>query len=152
MPLIEDLQNTQAKMLVHFDLPEADLQKTYATGKWTIRELLNHVTDAETVMYDRLRRIISEQPNPIIWAFEHDNWAAKLDYQTFPLAINKNIFAAVRASIEYLAEIHYEKDGALPFVHSESGARTLKDEFDKIAWHCEHHLGQIEVALEKGTV
>lgn len=149
MQLLKDLQASKAKMLTRFDLPESDLQKKYAPGKWTIRELLHHITDAETVMYDRVRRIISEQPNPVIWAFDQDNWATQLNYQTFPLVINKNIFLSVRASVEYLVKEHYEKNGHLPFVHSQTGARTLKDEFDKIAWHSEHHLAQIELALKK---
>jgi len=27
--------------------------------------------------------------------------------------------------------------------------RTLKDEFDKVAWHNEHHLEQIDLALQE---
>jgi len=32
-------------------------------------------------------------------------------------------------------------------VHSADGVRTLRDEFDKVAAHNEHHLGQIRLAL-----
>jgi hypothetical protein len=31
--------------------------------------------------------------------------------------------------------------------HSQTGLRTLKDEFDKVAAHNENHLGQIATAL-----
>jgi hypothetical protein len=48
--------------------------------------------------------------------------------------------------------MHYEKDGHREFVHSETGVRTLKDEFDKVASHNEHHLQQIELALKNGRV
>ncbi len=37
--------------------------------------------------------------------------------------------------------------GQREFVHSVTGVRTLKDEMDKVAWHNEHHLGQIRTAL-----
>jgi hypothetical protein len=53
----------------------------------------------------------------------------------------------MRAAIIYQAGLHYEKSGHREYVHSETGVRTLKDEFDKVAWHNEHHLGQIELAL-----
>jgi hypothetical protein len=44
--------------------------------------------------------------------------------------------------------MYYEQKGQLEFVHSVTGVRTLKDEFDKVASHNEHHLGQIRLALE----
>jgi hypothetical protein len=47
-----------------------------------------------------------------------------------------------------LARRHYERDGTKEFVHSKSGLRTVKEEFDKVASHTEHHLGQIRKALE----
>lgn len=34
-------------------------------------------------------------------------------------------------------------------VHSETGIRALRDEFDKVAEHNEHHLAQIELALKR---
>ena len=45
------------------------------------------------------------------------------------------------------ARLHYTQDGHLEFVHSLTGVRTLKDEFDKTASHNEHHLSQIRRAL-----
>ena len=103
--------------------------------------------DAETVLYDRVKRVIAE-PKSVIWAFEQEAWCQALDYKTFPLKINKTIFLSVRAGVEYLVQQHYEKHGDKEFIHSETGLRTLKDEFDKIAWHNQHHLNQIEQALE----
>jgi hypothetical protein len=47
----------------------------------------------------------------------------------------------------YYAGVHYEKNGHLEFVHSTTGVRTLKDEFDKTASHNAHHLSQIRTAL-----
>jgi hypothetical protein len=150
MQLIEDLNRTEAQTLTYFDLPELELNKAYAPGKWTIRELLNHIVDAETVLYDRIRRIISEQPRPVIWAFQQDNWCQHLDYKSFPLEINKSIFIATRKAIKYLAANFYEEKGANDFIHSETGLRTLKDEMDKVVWHCDHHLVQIELAIKNG--
>ena len=148
MTIFSTLEDSKNKLLPYFDLPETELNKTYALGKWTVKELLNHIVDAETVLYDRIRRAIAEQPRPVIWAFRQDDWCKKLDYKTFPLEINKNIFVAVRAAVQHLASQHYEIHGDNPFIHSETGLRTLRDEFDKIVWHCEHHLRQIEQALK----
>ena len=147
LDLLIELRQTKITTLKYFDLPESELRKTYAVGKWTVRELLNHIVDAETVIYDRVRRIISSDDRPVIWAFDQDAWNAGLDYTTFPLRINKSIYIATRTAVEYLVKQHYEKIGGKEFIHSETGLRTLKDEFDKFAWHNQHHLNQIEVAL-----
>jgi hypothetical protein len=57
------------------------------------------------------------------------------------------IYESVRAAMIYYAGLHYEKQGHLEFVHSRTGVRTLKDEFDKTASHNSHHLSQIRTAL-----
>ena len=48
----------------------------------------------------------------------------------------------------YHARLRYNSDGHREFVHSETGVRTLKDEFDKVASHNARHLQQIELALK----
>lgn len=97
-------------------------------------------------MYDRIRRVISE-PRQVIWAFDQEAWANQLDYAQRPLELSRNLYSAVREGILYYARLHYEANGHLEFVHSETGVRTLKDEFEKVVWHNERHLQQIEKAL-----
>jgi hypothetical protein len=55
---------------------------------------------------------------------------------------------ANRNSVIFLVEKFYQQLGHKQFVHSETGLRTLKDEFEKIAMHNERHLQQIEIALK----
>jgi hypothetical protein len=65
-----------------------------------------------------------------------------------PLELSRQMYDAVRLRMIYHARRHYEADGHREFVHSVTGVRTLKDEFDKAAAHNEHHLKQIEQALQ----
>ncbi|HFA50962.1 MAG TPA: DinB family protein [Bacteroidetes bacterium] len=60
MQIINGLKTTRDRTLVYFDLSDEYLGKTYAAGKWSVRELLNHIVDAETVLYERIRRGISK--------------------------------------------------------------------------------------------
>lgn len=148
MLIIEQLQETKAATLQYFGLPAAELARQYGPGKWTVREILHHLADAETILYDRIRRVIAE-PKGVIWAFDQDLWRQELDYKTFPLGLNERIYGAVRDSVIYLAERHYRSHGDREFVHSQTGIRTLRDEFDKVAAHNRHHLGHIELALKR---
>ena len=147
MRIIEDLRTTREETLRHFKLSEQDLSRRYAPGKWEIRWILHHLADAETVLFDRIKRILSER-RQVLWAFDQDAWASGLDYSNLPLDISRNIYQAVRDGSIHLAQVHYIRNGHLEFVHSETGVRTLKDEFDKVAAHNAHHLAQIRTALE----
>jgi len=84
----------------------------------------------------------------VLWAFDQDAWAKGLDYSRMPLDVSRRMYDSVRAGVIYQARLHYDTHGHLEFVHSETGIRTLKDEFDKVAWHNEHHLEQIDLALK----
>jgi DinB superfamily len=144
--IIEHLQRTKAETLKYFDLADKDLQKTYGPGKWSVRYVLNHLADSETVLFYRIRRVISE-PKQVIWAIDQGAWADKLDYSTVPLELAKSIYASSRDGVIYYARLHYETSDEIKFVHSETGIRTLKDEFDKVVLHNQQHVADIEKAL-----
>ena len=146
MTILEQLKSTKEKTLQYFELSDLDLHKSYGSGKWNIRQILHHLADAECVLYDRIKRIISE-PKQVIWAFNQDLWCKNLNYLEVPLEINRKIFESTRDAIIYYSSIHYEKSGQNSFIHSETGLRTLKDEIDKVAFHNQNHLNQIELAL-----
>jgi hypothetical protein len=147
MQLIQDLERTRDETLRYFSLDERDLVRTYGPGKWSVRFVLLHLSDSETVLFDRIRRVISE-PRQVIWVYDQDAWAKGLDYSRVPLDISRRVYESVRRAIIYYAGRYYEQKGHLEFVHSVTGVRTLKDEFDKVASHNEHHLGQIRLALQ----
>ena len=147
MEIIEQLEATKAATLTYYALGDEYLAKSYGPGKWTVRFILHHLADAETVLYDRVRRVISE-PKQVLWAFDESAWAKGLDYAHVPLELSQRIYSSVRDGIIYQARLHYEGKGHLEFVHNETGVRTLKQEFDKVATHNEHHLQQIKMALD----
>lgn len=148
MDIIVQLEAARDRTLKCFELSEEQLSRTYAPGKWPVRFILHHLADAETVLFDRIRRIISE-PRQVLWAFDQDAWASSLDYSRMPLDLSRRIYESIRAGVIYQARLHYERSGHLEFVHSETGVRTLKAEFDKVASHNEHHLDQIDSALRR---
>jgi hypothetical protein len=146
MQLIQDLEKTRDETLRYFSLDQRDLTRTYTPGKWPVRFILHHLADSETVLFDRIRRVLSE-PRQVLWAFDQDAWAKGLDYSQVPLDISRRVYESVRNAIIYYAGVYYERQGHLEFVHSVTGVRTLQEEFDKVASHNEHHLDQIRLAL-----
>jgi DinB family protein len=146
MQLIDELQRTRDETLKYFSVSEDELARTYAPGKWSVRYLLSHLADSETVLYDRIRRIISE-PRQVLWWYDENAWANGLDYSRVPLDISRRVYESIRSAVIYYAGQYYEEKGHLEYVHSVTGVDTLKGVFDKAASHNEHHLEQIRKAL-----
>jgi hypothetical protein len=148
MEFIEQLENTKNETVQYFGLPEGLLQKNCGDGKWSVKYVLHHLADSDSVLFYRIRRIISE-PKQVIWVYDQEAWAKKLDYATVPLDLARSIYASSREGIIYHARQHYEHSHEINFVHSETGLQTLKDEFDKVVWHNRKHLSYIQKALER---
>jgi len=146
--LIRELERTRDETLKCFALAEPDLARTYGPGKWSVRFILHHLSDSESVFLDRIHRILSE-PQPLLAVMDQDAWAKGLDYSRVPLDVARQVFESVRNAIIYHAGVHYERSGHLEWVHSVDGVRTLRDEFDKVAAHNENHLRQIRLACNR---
>jgi len=146
MSIIDRLEQTRDETLQYFGLGEDQLARAYGPDKWSVRYILHHLADAESVMYERVRRLVSEGGG-VLWGFDQDAWARELDYGTMSLTLSKEIYLACRAGVIYRAERNYESHGHVQWNHSRTGLRTLKDEFDKVAAHNAKHLDQIRLAL-----
>lgn len=143
----KQLERSSQTTLQYFDLSKDNLQKSYAPGKWTIQQILHHLADSETVLHERLKRIIGG-PIQVLWTFDQDLWCQELNYQQVPLDISKDIFQSLRRSVIYLLDQHYDRKKDQSFIHSKTGKRTLGEAFQKIGWHNEHHLNHIRQALK----
>jgi hypothetical protein len=148
MQLIRQLEETRDQTLEYFGLTEDQLARTYAPGKWSVRFILHHLADNETVFFDRIRRILSE-PRQVLWVMDQDAWARGLDYSRLPLDLSRRVYQSVREAVIHYTRQYYREKGHLEYVHSVDGVRTLKDEMDKVASHNAHHLEQIRTALAR---
>jgi uncharacterized damage-inducible protein DinB len=142
MDIITGLQSSFDQTIPYFDLPDSELNKPYGPGKWTVRQVLHHLADADSVLLERIKRAIAE-PGSVVWNFEQDAWCQALDYANQPMELSKMLYTVVRRQAIDLATRYYETHGHNPFVHSQTGLRTLRDEFDKLVWHNEKHLEQM---------
>ena len=117
--------------------------KRYRKGGWTGKEVLIHIKDAETVAYDRLRRIISED-NPILWFFEQDLWQTKLNYMKQDISLAKQVFHLTRDSIVEAVEMHLKKYANKEGVHSRRGVINMKQLIEFLIWHTDRHIKQLK--------
>ena len=120
----------------------AELDYIPAPGKWSVRQILCHMADAEIVGAARFRRLIAED-NPTLVAYDQDAWARNLDYGRRRIAQALETFRQMRAEnyelLKSLPEEAFERQGT----HSVRGRVSLLDMLRVYARHAEQHAEQI---------
>jgi hypothetical protein len=116
-------------------------------GKWSIRQIMAHVSDSELVGADRFRRVIAED-NPTLVGFDQNAWAANLDYSKRKPSQALEMFRRIRAeSYEMLKELPeqvFDRAGN----HTERGSITLRQLLKIYAEHAESHAIQLRHVRE----
>jgi uncharacterized damage-inducible protein DinB len=83
------------------NLPEEKAEYCYAPGKWTLKELLQHIIDAERIFSYRALRIARKDNTPLP-AFDENSYAANSLANNRNFADMKEEFLAVRKSTDCL--------------------------------------------------
>lgn len=123
-------------------LTEAQLDTPYREGGWTVRQVVHHIADTNTVMYVRFRMVLTEAEPPI-QPFDDVPWAELPDARTAPvedsLILLTGLHARWAALLEQLSDEQYARTGN----HPVSGPTRLDRMLEFFAWHCEHHRAHI---------
>ena len=114
-----------------------------APGKWSVRQIIAHLADAELVGAHRFRQVIAEE-DPTLIAFDQDAWTRNLDYARRKPKQSLETFRHLRAeNLELLRgvpESAFERSGN----HSAFGPKTLRQMVDAFGTHVETHARQIQ--------
>ena len=120
---------------------------TLAPGKWSIRQIVAHLADAELVGAHRFRQVIAED-SPTLIAFDQEAWARNLDYSRRKPKQSLETFRRLRAEnyelLKGLPESAFERSGN----HSENGPMTLHKLLDGYSGHAESHARQLQEIRE----
>jgi hypothetical protein len=135
-----------AAMLTGAAGPELDFVP--APGKWSVRQIVAHLSDAETVGSDRFRRVIAEE-NPTLMWFDQDAWASRLNYARRKTSESLETFRRLRLENHELLREVPEEAFARAGMHSRNGRMTLRDLLEGYSGHAESHARQIKEVREK---
>ncbi|MEG0438166.1 YfiT family bacillithiol transferase [Solibacillus cecembensis] len=128
-------------------LSDVELSKTYNDGSWTVRQLVHHVADSQLNMYQRLKLALTDE-NPTVPAFDQDKWAIQPDTK-LPVESSIKMLEGINERIVCLGASLTEEQLDRVFTHQENGELTVATKVAKLAWHEEHHLAHIKLALSK---
>lgn len=124
---------------------DAELDTPPAPGKWTARQIAQHLGDSEMTAAVRLRLLIAT-PSPQIAGYDQDEFARRLYYDTRPIEASLDAFNAARRStaeiLERMTEAEWRREGT----HSEEGRYTPERWLEIYAGHAHAHAEQIRAA------
>lgn len=146
----QEVQRETASRLAKLIKPlsKKQLSQRPEPSKWSINEILAHLTDSEIVLSWRMRLVIC-QNGAAMQATDGDVWSQTLDYAGQDPKVSLETFRLLRENnlrmLEALPENLWENYG----MHSERGKETLADMVRMYAGHDLNHLQQIEKILAR---
>jgi len=123
-------------------LNDTMLNTPVGPGKWTVRQIVHHIADANLNAFVRMKLVLTED-KPILKPFKQDAWATLSDSTGAPvqssLALLRGLHERWTALLESVPEDAWKREG----IHLERGKVTLEDLLDTYSRHGESHAAQI---------
>ena len=135
-----------ARSLEGFD--EEALSAHPIPGKWSAREVVQHLADSEMNSAIRLRKLLTED-HPTIQGYDQELYAARLNYNERDIAPALDALRGARATTAQLLASMNDGDWARAGTHSESGRYTAEDWLRIYAAHAHNHAAQIRRLREE---
>jgi hypothetical protein len=111
-------------------------------GKWSVRQVVQHLADSELVGGFRFRMVLAHD-GPELPGYDQDLWAQRLRYEESDMATALNEFETYRRSNLRLLRRATPEEMKRVMHHSERGDESLEYMVRLYAGHDRKHLGQI---------
>lgn len=126
-------------------LSEEELSRTYRDGSWTVRQLVHHIADSQLNMYQRLKLALTDE-NPTVPEFDQEKWAIQPD-TNLPIESSIKMLEGLNERIVSLGNDLTEEQLDRTFTIQKKGKIKVSTKVAKLAWHENHHLAHINIAL-----
>ena len=121
---------------------DAEMTEHPLPGKWSAREIVQHLADSEMNSAIRLRKLLTEE-SPQIQGYDQEVYAPALRYNERDIRPALDALRGARATTGQLLDSMTEEDWAREGTHSESGLYTAADWLSIYAAHAHNHAAQI---------
>jgi uncharacterized damage-inducible protein DinB len=147
-PLVIQRQTAETLASLIENVREEALTRECAPGKWSVREVLAHLAEAEMVSTWRYRQMI-EQSGITLTSFNQDEWARLGDYAaTEPKESLEMLRILRKKNLQMFARLTPEEWQCFG-MHSERGKMTVEDLMRQIAGHDLNHIAQVREMVAK---
>lgn len=138
------LRSTPAELRRLIDsLSEDQLGQPERPGKWSVRQVLRHLADADIVWAWRMRMALAHDRPPIT-GFDQDAWAERLGYAEADAEESLEVFDCLRRANLRLLSRATPADLERVGVHEERGDESVAHMMRMYAGHDLLHIRQME--------
>ncbi|MEH7354807.1 DinB family protein [Neobacillus drentensis] len=124
-------------------LTEDELRYKPAPEKWSIHQILIHVTDSEISSTSRLKKVLAED-EPILISFDQDAWANNLGYDLVDREQHLLLFKLLRSSMQPILDHLTSEQSKRVGVYVDQVRFTFKQLLEFRVQHVRDHLDQME--------
>jgi hypothetical protein len=124
-------------------LPTGIAIRAEAPGKWSIRDVIQHMADSELVGGFRLRMVLAHE-RPRLVGYDQDLWANRLEYGTVDVGEALDQFTTLRRANVRIWSRLTPADLTRVGIHGERGEESLDRMRKLYAGHDLLHLAQVE--------
>ncbi|MEY3399195.1 MAG: bacillithiol transferase BstA [Bacteroidota bacterium] len=146
--LIERIKSVPSRvreLLPHFN--NATWQNTYREGSWTAIQVLHHMGDSHINAYVRLKLGMTED-TPVIKPYDENAWVQLPDMTESPES-TAALLEIIHRRLVILFSSLDEAGWSRRYFHPQSNQHfTLEQLLALYAWHGDHHLAHLKLALE----
>jgi len=121
-------------------LSREELNLLPVPGTWSIQQVIMHLLDSDLIGADRMKRVIAEQPNPTLLAYDETLFAKHLPYDKLDPKLACEIFRLNRQMMAQLLRCLPDEAFARAGNHTERGRETLDDLVRGYVDHVHHHM------------
>ncbi len=114
-----------------------------APDRWTIHEIVVHITDSEANSYIRCRRLLAE-PGSAVLGYDEARWAHELRYHDQSVEEALELFKWLRRASFLLIQAAPDAVWSHTIMHSESGVMTADEWLDTYERHVRDHIEQMQ--------
>lgn len=123
------------------DLNDEQLDTSYRSGGWSIRQVLHHIADSHMNAYVRFKLALTEE-KPVIKPYDEAAWAELSDYN-LPIDVSLSLIEALHKRWADLLRSLTPDEMEKTFIHPDSGEISVGNNIGIYAWHGRHHLAHI---------
>lgn len=128
-------------------LSEEELRFKPAPDKWSIHQIIIHVTDSEILSTHRLKKVLAED-EPLLISFDQDSWVNNLEYDLLDREQHLLLFQMLRSSMQTILDHLTSEQCERVGVYDDAGRFTFKQLLEYRVQHVRDHLAQIERVKE----
>jgi hypothetical protein len=146
---LEVIAETPGKLAALFaTLGPERANQSPAPGKWSVREIICHLADCETVFAFRIRQTLAEE-HYVVQPFDQEKWAKNYDAYGAPEALA--LFTATRRWNRQLIAALPQEAMHKRLTHPERGEMGLRVVIETMGGHDINHLRQIEAIAARAA-